>query len=123
MFNLNLLNGNGFNPETVNRGTNWLKTFASAFWGLLGAVLSLVCIGLLFRTIPMAMHHGSKKEWKECILYVLASIVVLLLGVGGAIIAINMVQTIFGSTGGQKGGADLNMALLPLFDSLSIPMP
>lgn len=123
MFNLNFLNGNGFSPETVNRGTNWLKNFGSAFWGLLGAALSLFCIFMLFRTIPLAMHHGSKKEWKECIMYIIATIVVLLLGVGGAVIAINMVQTIFGSTGGQKGGADLNMALLPLFDALSIPMP
>lgn len=99
----------GFSADTVNNATNWVNTFVTAFWGLLGAVLGIVAIIMLFSTLPSAMAHARKKEWKETALSVVASVVIILIAVGGAVIAVNAVKTIFGSSSGQTGGATFNV--------------
>lgn len=105
--NLPLLSG--FSADTVNNATNWVNTFVTAFWGLLGAVLGVVAIIMLFSTIPSAMAHARKKEWKETALSVIASVIIILLAVGGAVVAVNAVRTIFGNTSGNTGGANFQV--------------
>lgn len=100
---------NGFSAETVNNTTNWINTFLTACWGLLGAVLGVVAVVMLFFTIPSAMAHARKKEWKDTALSVLASVVIILLAVGGATIVVNAVRTIFGNTSGNTGGANFQV--------------
>ena len=113
----------GFNAETVNNATNWVNTFVTAFWGLLGAVLGVVAIIMLFSTIPSAMAHARKKEWKETALSVIASVIIILLAVGGAVVAVSAVRTIFGSTSGQTGGANFNMYIPYLINTVKGFLP